>query len=193
MLVTWQARVALCGVLVFCEGGRAWAGLIAEGHHFAETEEVQALATECAPLLAHEGAWHALQTAKVLLQSQGMYLHPQACPFVRTGEGQLQQVLDVRVRVADSDIASRFVRGPLADGEEVDMGGVSLIFSSDVHDAHYAGQEDASPDVQFNRHWLSHLMQSRGWQAVAGYWWAFVPQAAPAAQPRRQRVQHKLH
>ncbi len=66
---------------------------------------------------------------KVLVQSQGMQLVLQACPYVRTHPGTLQQVLDVRVRVVDSETAAHFVRGPLADGEEVDMGDVHLGFA----------------------------------------------------------------
>lgn len=51
-----------------------------------------------------------------------MHLVLQDCPFVRVAEAQMAQVLDIRVEVLDSEIAARYVRGPLADGEPVDMG-----------------------------------------------------------------------
>lgn len=132
------------------------------------------IAAECAALLEQTGRQRALQVVKVLVQSQGMRLVMQACPYVRTQPGTVQQVLDVRVLVVDSETAANFVRGPLADGEEVDMGDVHLGLPEEV-----AAQEpDVSPDVQFNRGWLAAVMQGRGWQAVPGHWWAFVPDHA---------------
>ena len=124
------------------------------------------IAQECAALLQPNSAWRAWQIAKVVMQSQGMRLVLQACPFVRVGVGRMQQVLDVRVHVTDSDTAAQFVRGPLADGEAVDMG--------DVH-IEPAHGEEVSPDVQFNRDWLAQVMQKRGLAPVEGHWWAFVP------------------
>lgn len=191
--VTGPVVGLLCGVWLLGASGSAWP------QSSTDFSDEQALTVECAPLLAPQGAWHGLQTAKVLLQSQGMRLVPQACPFVRTGGGQLQQVLDVRVWVADSETASRFVRGPLADGEEVDMGAASLIVPreslGDDRGTEYTVGDEVAPDVQFNRHWLAQLMLSRGWQAVAGYWWAFVPQVGlaqhPALDAHMRRVLHK--
>jgi D-alanyl-D-alanine dipeptidase len=134
-------------------------------------EQERLIATECVTLLEDARTRHALQMVKVLVQSQGMQLVLQACPYVRTHPGTLQQVLDVRVRVVDSETAAHFVRGPLADGEEVDMGDVHLGLPEYVT----AQEPDVAPDVQFNRGWLAAVMQGRGWQAVPGHWWAFVP------------------
>lgn len=135
------------------------------------------IAAECAPLFHQARRQHPFQLAKMLVQSQGMRLVVQACPYVRTTSGGMQQVLDVRVRVVDSDTASQFVRGPLADGEEVDMGGTHFALPSLSQAAAAAPEEDVSPDVQFNRNWLAGVMQQRGWQVVPMYWWAFVPAA----------------
>ena len=141
------------------------------------------IAAECAPLLAQAGARRAAQLSKVLVQSQGMQLIVQGCPFVRVGAGKVQQVLDVRVLVVDSETAGQFVRGPLADGEEVDMGPVLLSKPSTATQSMaqllvpVGEDEDVSPDVLFNRQWLIGLMQARGLQAVGGHWWAFAPAA----------------
>ena len=143
----------------------AWAlvgSAMAQGHISPTPTEAQHIAQDCSPLLEQVSAWRALQTSKVLLQSQGMRLVLQACPFVRVGVGTMQQVLDVRVQVADSETAAQFVRGPLADGEEVDMG--------DVHIEEPEPADDVSPDVQFNRAWLADVMQKRGLHQVAGHW-----------------------
>ena len=143
---------------------------IAQGHVVPTHVDERQIAQECAPLLDQAGARRALHMSKVLLQSQGMRLVVQACPFVRVGVGDMQQVLDVRVQISDSDTAAQFVRGPLADGEEVDMG--------DVHIEEPEPEDEVSPDVQFNRAWLAGVMQKRGLKPVGGHWWAFVPSAA---------------
>lgn len=131
--------------------------------------------TECAELLAKANATRALQLVRTQLQAQGMRLVPQGCPYVRVAAGQMQQVLDVRVQVLDSDVASQFVRGPLADGEEVDMGGVQIALPLLAQGVAAEVEEAVSPDVLFNRQWLAQLMKARGLQAVSGHWWAFVP------------------
>lgn len=139
-------------------------------------EERQAV-QECALLLERPQAQHALQTVKVQLQSQGLKLQTVGCPFVRVRGGKMQQVMEVRVWVTDSDSAAYFVRGPLADGETVDMGDVQLAqMAASAGDT--ARVEDLSPDVLFNRQWLSSVMQARGFSAVEGHWWAFVPSTA---------------
>lgn len=134
------------------------------------------LATGCSPWLETSHARHGLQLVRAQLQAQGMHLVVQACPFIRVRPGKMHQVIDVRVVVFDSDTATQFVRGPLADGEDVDMGGLHLVLP---HFAQAAmpeePAEDVSPDVLFNREWLGQLMQSRGFQPVPGHWWAFTP------------------
>lgn len=140
-------------------------------------QEQRFIAAQCAPLLGKGNAQHMFQLAKVLVQSQGMRLVTQACPFVRTASGAMEQVLDIRVLVVDSDTASQFVRGPLADREEVDMGAVHFALPSLSQGVTVEQGEDVSPDVQFNRHWLAGVMLQRGWQVLPAHWWAFVPTA----------------
>jgi D-alanyl-D-alanine dipeptidase len=149
-------------------------------------EEEKQIATDCAALLDQANTRRAMHVVRVQLQAQGMKLVTQGCPFVRTGVGNMQQVLDVRVQVTDSDAAAHFVRGPLADGEEVDMGAVHLGMPGQVHQVHEvdqvqelgaAQQEEVSPDVLFNRQWLAGVMKARGLQTVQDHWWAFVPAA----------------
>lgn len=130
---------------------------------------------DCAPLWNQAGVRRAMQVARVLVQSQGMQLIVQGCPFLRVSAGTMQQVLDVRILVVDSETAANFVRGPLADGEEVDMGPVVLSKTELKPPVAADEEEDISPDVQFNRQWLAQLMQARGWQAIPGQWWAFAP------------------
>ena len=149
-----------------------WAfGASAKDSSMPTTAQERVITKECAALLEQAGVLRNLQMAKVLVQSQGMRLVMQACPYVRTQPGEVQQVLDVRVLVVDSETAANFVRGPLGDGEEVDMGDVHLGLPEEVAVA----ESDISPDVQYNREWLSKLMQGRGWRAVTGHWWAFIP------------------
>lgn len=158
----WLALSALC-----------WAGLAGAQEALSPEEERQAI-QDCAVLLQPAHIHRALQLVKVQLQSQGLKLQLQGCPFVRTGAGQMQQVLDVRVWVVDSDVAANFVRGPLADAEPVDMGDVQLVVPASTHGAAVAAQ-DVSPDVLFNRNWLASVMQVQGFKSVRWHWWAFIP------------------
>ena len=158
-----QVGWSLLGALIFVSHAQA------QTHAIPTPAEERQITQDCTALFSKNGSWRAVQMAKVLVQSQGMRLVIQACPFVRVGFGDMRQVLDVRVQVADSDTAAQFVRGPLADGEEVDMG--------DVHIVDAVPAEDVSPDVQFNRAWLAGVMHKRGLIPVSGYWWAFVPTA----------------
>lgn len=148
-------------------------------------EEEKFIATECSPVLGPAYARRAMQLVRVQLLAQGMKLVVQACPFVRVPGGQMRQVVDVRVVVKNSDVATHFVRGPLADDEAVDMGDVHLgqpAWASGLQPVKSTGAaeegeegDDVSPDVLFNRQWLAGLMQHRGLQAVPGHWWAFEP------------------
>ena len=140
-------------------------------------EEEKQIATDCASLLDQANSRRVLQIVRAQLHAQGMRLVTQGCPFVRTSAGNMQQVLDVRVQVTDSDAAAHFVRGPLADGEEVDMGAVHLGIPSQAQGLGAGQEEEASPDVLFNRQWLAGVMKARGLQTVQDHWWAFVPAA----------------
>lgn len=98
------------------------------------------------------------------LQVQGLALD--ACCEARSG-GWI-----VRVRVMDGMKARQTVRGPLADGEDVDMGtpsGVVLAGAS-------GGADGFAPDVQHNRQWLRTLMAQYRFENSADAWWLFVQQ-----------------
>lgn len=169
--------VALCMAL--------WGGMPAQASENTAlpAEQAQLIATECDPVLGAAHARRAMQLVRAQVLAQGMQLVVQACPFVRVGAGDMRQVVDVRVRVKNSDVATRFVRGPLADDEEVDMGGVHLgqpnggqgVAPSEAAPEGEGDPEDVSPDVLFNRQWLAGVMQHRGLRAVPGHWWAFQP------------------
>ncbi|MCB1977790.1 MAG: hypothetical protein M9919_02060 [Burkholderiaceae bacterium] len=49
-----------------------------------------------------------------------------------------------QLQVLDASLASQVLRGPLADGEPVDLGATSAV----------RGANDVSPDVLYNREWL---------------------------------------
>ena len=162
------ASAGWLGLCVLC-----WAGGAGAQVALLPEEERQAV-QDCAVLLRPAHVHRSLQLVKVQLQSQGLRLQLQGCPFVRTGASQMQQVLDVRVWVVDSDAAAHFVRGPLADTEPVDMGDVQLGQPVSTQGVAIATQ-DVSPDVLFNRHWLASVMQAQGFQNVRWHWWAFLP------------------
>lgn len=76
----------------------------------------------------------------------------------------------VQVQVNDGVRASKVVRGPLADGHDVDMGtpaGVSLAGAA-------AAAEGFSPDVQHNRQWLHALMARHQFDNLPDAWWHFA-------------------
>lgn len=167
-------RVGAASVMKLCiacwvvtpTGAGAWATAF---------ESVHSWQADCAPFFATEAAAREFQLVRAQILAQGMKLDLQGCPYVRITHNQMQQVLDVRVVVVQSEVASQFVRGPLADGEEVDMGSVHLEQPPWTKEKAKQVQEEVSPDVLHNRAWLAHLMKTRGWKAVSGYWWAFVP------------------
>lgn len=160
------------GLSVLC-----WVGFAGAQVLLSPDEERQAV-QDCAVLLQSAHVHRALQLVKVQLQSQGLKLQLQGCPFVRTGTQQMQQVLDIRVWVVDSDVAANFVRGPLADKEPVDMGDVQLALPASTPGAP-AQLQDVSPDVLFNRNWLASVMQAQGLNSVRGHWWAFFSGNTP--------------
>ena len=87
----------------------------------------------------------------------------------------------VQVRVVDGMKASKVVRGPLADGHDVDMGtpaGVALAGAQ-------PGAKGFSPDVQYNRQWLYALMARHDFHNLPDAWWHFARRGAipPAGEP----------
>ncbi|WP_159911307.1 D-Ala-D-Ala dipeptidase [Pantoea sp. 18069] len=147
----------------------------------AQAEIASVLAqAECRRLAGQRARLQAVQTA---LAREGMALRVLGCPQLASGANAAagQQVLAVAVQVVDGERAARTVRGPLADGELLDMGsdapqGASGL-TQRVSTANLAKPpEDAlSPDVLHNRAWLRTLMGREGLRAVADTWWAFAP------------------
>ena len=86
----------------------------------------------------------------------------------RSGHSRASAV-DLTVVVIDGQRASKRVRGPLADGQELDMGTPFDFFDPQSH----TENADMPPDVQFNRRWLRSLMQRHGWRNLPQEWWHF--------------------
>lgn len=83
--------------------------------------------------------------------------------------------VDLGLDVADSLLARKQVRGPLADGIAVDMGTPFDLFDEQSH----TDNADQSPDVQHNRRWLRALMQRHGWRNLPEEWWHYTLQDEP--------------
>lgn len=112
----------------------------------------------------------SLQSLTTELKAQGMALKT-AC---QSGGRSLQ----VQLQVVDGMKASRVVRGPLADGEEVDMGTPSgVMLAGAALDAH-----GFSPDVLHNRVWLSQLMARHQFENQPDAWWLFSKSRAVAPE-----------
>lgn len=106
----------------------------------------------------------ALQGIAQELQAQGLGFRA-TCQASHNGTGWM-----VQVRVVDGMKASKVVRGPLADGHDVDMGtppGVELAGAQ-------PGAQGFSPDVQHNRNWLRGLMARHQFDNLPNAWWHFA-------------------
>lgn len=112
----------------------------------------------------------ALQNISQELQAQGMAMKA-TCQADSSG-------WVVQLRVTDGVKASKIVRGPLADGHDVDMGtpaGVALAGAS-------TSSKGFSPDVQHNRQWLHALMARHQFDNLPDAWWHFAQRGAMPAQ-----------
>ena len=78
------------------------------------------------------------------------------------------QALLIDAWVLDGRKARAVVRGPLADGEPLDLG---LMPTG----AKALSEEAVSPDVRFNRRWWHERLHAYGLSAVAGQVRVFVP------------------
>lgn len=96
------------------------------------------------------------------LQPQGLALKA-ACQA--PGGGWVVQVL-----VVDGMKARQVVRGPLADGQAVDMG----TPSGSVQTGASANAPGYSPDVVHNRQWLHALMARHQFDNMPDAWWHFA-------------------
>lgn len=114
----------------------------------------------------------ALQGITQQLKAQGLAFRA-SCQVAQSRSGWV-----VQVKVTDGVKASKVVRGPLADGHDVDMGtppGVELAGAQ-------TGAQGFSPDVQHNRDWLRGLMARHQFDNLPTAWWHFAQRgAAPAS------------
>ena len=85
--------------------------------------------------------------------------------------------VDLTLVVANAQRASRSVRGPLAEGEEVDMGTPFDWFGTQSH----TDNTTLAPDVQHNRRWLRTLLQRHGFQNLPEEWWHYTLSNEPYA------------
>lgn len=83
--------------------------------------------------------------------------------------------VDMTLVVLDARRASKLVRGPLADGIDVDMGTPFDMFDEQSH----TDNNRQSPDVQHNRRWLRALMQKHGWKNLPEEWWHYTLVSEP--------------
>lgn len=129
-----------------------------------------------------------LQAVQAALARQGLALRVLDCPQLTQAAGvgrqASAQVIAVTVMVVDGERAADVVRGPLADGEAVDMGSAVPVPAATQKQAQAVSANptalepsaDAlSPDVVHNRAWLRAAMAAQGFKPVAGCWWAFLP------------------
>lgn len=83
----------------------------------------------------------------------------------------------VQVEVIDGFKASKVVRGPLADGEPVDMGTPAGLVMQGAN----LGASGFSPDVVYNRQWLRKVMAQHRFDNLSQGWWLFAQtQTSPA-------------
>lgn len=83
--------------------------------------------------------------------------------------------VDLTVVVLDAQRAGRVVRGPLAEGSDVDMGTPFDWFGTQSH----TENSTLSPDVQHNRRWLRALLQRQGFRNLPQEWWHYTLQPEP--------------
>lgn len=83
----------------------------------------------------------------------------------------------VRVRVVDGVKASKVVRGPLADGMEVDMGTPAGVPGA----VGGAATQGFSPDVLFNREWLRSTMARHQFDNAPTAWWVYTQRGQKTA------------
>ena len=87
--------------------------------------------------------------------------------------------VDLTLVVTDAVRAAQVLQGPLAQGEDLDLGTPYGLM-----DASALGHSDVvSPDVKHNRAWLRGQMQQHGLVPEDGRWWHFKLQSEP--HPKR--------
>src|SRR6218665_3634104 len=140
------------------------------------------VSTEPAPGLAGcrqtPAARAALQGVALELQARGLALQVR-CQEGNGGSGGSGSSV-VQLRVLDGIQARAVLRGPLADGQAVDMGTPCGVASPGA--AVTAG--GFSPDVQYNRQWLRALMARHQFDNLPDAWWHFAYRAGAPAPAR---------
>ena len=126
--------------------------------------------TAISPCDKEPTAKSALERIGRELQSQGMAL--QATCNAASGGWVVQ------VQVVDGTKAHKVVRGPLADGQAVDMGTPAGAARAEAA----AGATGFSPDVLHNRQWLRALMARHQFDNLPDAWWHFAQRGLPPAQ-----------
>lgn len=124
-----------------------------------------------------------LQAVHAALAREGMALRVLGCPRLPAAKASAAgaQVIAVAVLVVDGERAADTVRGPLADGELLDMGSAAPQAASGALQRVSAAamaqppRDSLSPDVLYNRAWLRKRMAAQGLRQVADSWWAFAP------------------
>ena len=147
-------------------------------HEAAGSATQQAPAAGCRNTAATQAA---LQGIARELKAQGLAFRA-VCP---EGQARAANGWVVQVRVGDGFKAAKVVRGPLADGHDVDMGtpaGVALA------GAQPGAVEDFSPDVQHNREWLRGLMARHQFDNLPDAWWHFARRGEAGAAPARTDI-----
>ncbi len=158
----WSSLV--CAVLLAACGGSPHAAV-------SQSQTVLSHAAPVASCDAAGAARAALQRVADELREHGLELQASCAG---TEPGWVVQVL-----VVDGLKASKIVRGPLADGQGVDMGTPAGVNQAGAG----AAASGFSPDVQFNRHWLRATMARHQFDNAADAWWRFAQRggATPGA------------
>ncbi len=131
--------------------------------------------------LLTEPAARALQSAQKELRAQGLSLKVLGCygpEDALPGRGATAaaarhrpgSTVDLTLVVVRAQRASAAVRGPLAEGEEVDMGTPFGSLGAPAHTDH----PTLAPDVQHNRRWLRALLQRHGFRNLPQAWWHYT-------------------
>ncbi|MDX4956867.1 hypothetical protein [Delftia acidovorans] len=114
------------------------------------------------------------------LEPLGLEPRLQGCVSLAGSEPGPALVLDAWV--TDGRKAMAVVRGPLADGEALDLGLEAGLQAAGQQKAGLQKvglrpmpDDQVSPDVQFNRHWWQGRLGAYGLQAVPGQVRTFVP------------------
>ena len=132
------------------------------------TADIQAFGNGAAQCTETPATRTALQGIERELKAQGLAFRA-SCPTGASRGGWV-----IGVRVVDGLKATKLVRGPLADGHDVDMGtppGVPLAGAE-------PGAQGFSPDVQHNREWLRSVMARHQFDNLPDAWWHFAQRGA---------------